>query len=149
MEGHVGDRIVVRGRRVGEPNAVGQIVQVLGGMRFLVRWADGRESVVVPGTDAMIEHEATMEGSRDLAVTVDLRIHEDADRCRADAVMHTASGVLRGCGEARRHPDDPEVPLIGEELAVARALADLAAALERAASECIASHETPTSHLVH
>lgn len=148
MDGHVGDRIVVRGRRVGEPSTVGRIVQVLGGTRFLVRWADGRESVVVPGTDAMIENEATSESPRDLAVTVDLRIHEDADSCRADAVMHTASGVFRGSGVARRHPDDPEVPLIGEELAVARALADLASGLERAASECIASRESPTLHLV-
>ena len=54
----------------------------------------------------------------------------------------TALGVPRGVGllhvveeqvDARRNPLDPPSPLIGEELAVARALQDLAAQLIEAA----------------
>jgi hypothetical protein len=61
--------------------------------------------------------------------TVHINITEDeADRrTRASAVLR--SGIrkpLRGEGEARRRPDDTEVPEIGDELATARALADLA-----------------------
>lgn len=149
MDGQVGDRIVVRGRRVGEADSRGEIVQVLGDTRFLVRWADGHESMVVPGADAVIEHEHDAPtGARDLALTVDLRIHLDAGHCHATAVMQTASGVFRGTGEARRHPRDRDVPIIGEELAVGRALTDLGAALEHAARECMDAEEAPTLHLV-
>jgi hypothetical protein len=53
--------------------------------------------------------------------------HEDERLTRAEARLH--SGVrepVRGEGEARRSPDDREVPEIGDELATSRALADLA-----------------------
>ncbi|MEU7909222.1 DUF1876 domain-containing protein [Actinoplanes sp. NPDC049118] len=52
--------------------------------------------------------------------------HEDERRTRAVAVLRTdARSPLRGEGEARRRPSDTEVPEIGDELATARALADL------------------------
>jgi len=61
--------------------------------------------------------------------TVDINITEDEEArlTRASAVLR--SGVrnpLRGEGEARRRSTDAEVPEIGDELATARALADLA-----------------------
>lgn len=151
MEGRVGDRLIVKGHRVGEADHVGEIVEVLAGGKFRVRWADGRQTLMIPGTDATIERPAEKGPAtevRDLTVTVDLRIHEDRDHCRVEALMRTSSGVLRGDGEARRRPNDPEVPLIGEELAVARALADLAGTLERAARDEIAAPTDPTMHLV-
>lgn len=40
---------------------------------------------------------------------------------------------LRGRGMARKHPRDADVPEIGEELAVSRALTDLARQLRQAA----------------
>jgi hypothetical protein len=61
--------------------------------------------------------------------TVEVTIHEveDERRTRAVAVLHTeARPPVRGEGEARRSPRDREVPEIGDELATARALADLA-----------------------
>ena len=61
--------------------------------------------------------------------TVQLNITEDEIErtTRASAVLHTDSRrPLRGEGQARRRPSDTEVPEIGDELAVARALADLA-----------------------
>jgi hypothetical protein len=151
MGGGVGDRIVVTGRRVGEPAHSGEIVEVLGPSRYLVRWNDGRETVLVPGSDATIERSTGSDTGRsveELSLTVRLRIREDHDRCQVDATVETASGVFSGQGEARRHPLDPEVPLIGEELAVARALARLATGLEEAAREAIARHEDRDLHLV-
>ncbi|MFI7546845.1 DUF1876 domain-containing protein [Actinoplanes sp. NPDC049599] len=61
--------------------------------------------------------------------TVEILISEydDERRTRAEARLHTdARNPLRGEGEARRSPADREVPEIGDELATARALADLA-----------------------
>jgi hypothetical protein len=61
--------------------------------------------------------------------TVEVIITEDAEghRTTAAATLHTDSRTpLRGEGEARRRPGETEVPEIGDELATARALADLA-----------------------
>ena len=51
---------------------------------------------------------------------------EDDDHC--DMIVHLDTGVrtLSGEGRSRRNPTDPTVPRIGEELAAARALHDLA-----------------------
>lgn len=59
MRGAVGDRIVTRSNRVGTPDRSGIILAVegTGGQPpFLVRWDDGHEALVFPGSDAMIEH---------------------------------------------------------------------------------------------
>jgi hypothetical protein len=69
--------------------------------------------------------------------SVDIYISEDEDegRTHAEASLHTGDKTrLRGTGEARRNPRDVEVPEIGAELAVARALADLSRELLEAAS---------------
>jgi hypothetical protein len=53
---------------------------------------------------------------------------------RAEATLHTNDPTnLVGSGSAHRHPDDHDVAEIGDELAVARALSDLAHQLLRAA----------------
>ncbi|MCU7729438.1 DUF1876 domain-containing protein [Actinoplanes sp. KI2] len=60
--------------------------------------------------------------------TVQLTITEDEFErtTRASAILHTDSRrPLRSEGRARRRPSDTEVPAIGDELAVARALASL------------------------
>ena len=51
---------------------------------------------------------------------------EDEDHC--DMVVHLTAGdrSLSGWGRSRRNPSDPSVPRVGEELAAARALHDLA-----------------------
>ena len=51
---------------------------------------------------------------------------EDEDHC--DMVVHLDAGdrALSGHGRSRRNPKDPSVPQIGEELAAARALHNLA-----------------------
>ena len=68
-----------------------------------------------------------MAHTRTWTVEINISEHEDERRTRAAAVLHTDSRLpLRGEGEARRSPSDAEVPEIGDELATARALADLA-----------------------
>lgn len=66
---------------------------------------------------------------------VTLNLFEDEEHTRAEAVLHTGTGaVVRHTGTARRHPGDRDVPEIGDELAVARALHGLAENLLAATS---------------
>ncbi|MEV4642936.1 dsRBD fold-containing protein [Actinoplanes sp. NPDC049548] len=62
---------------------------------------------------------------RTWTVQIAISEHEDERRTHADAILHGAR-MVRGEGQARRRPSDREVPEIGDELAAARALADLA-----------------------
>lgn len=56
----------------------------------------------------------------------DIFIGEQDGSTYAEALLHTELGDrLVGMGRARLSPDDLDVPEIGDELAVARALADL------------------------
>ncbi|MEV4393890.1 dsRBD fold-containing protein [Nonomuraea sp. NPDC049607] len=62
--------------------------------------------------------------------TVRIRLAEDGDDTSARAVLTTPDGTTaEGAGHARRNPADPSMPVVGDELAVARALADLAGRL--------------------
>lgn len=60
MKVSVGDRLVVRGHRVGEPERDAQVLEVRGedgGPPYLVRWSeDGHESLMFPGSDAYVQH---------------------------------------------------------------------------------------------
>ena len=65
MRATVGDMLVVRGHRQGEPDRRGEVLEVHGtdgGPPFLVRWDDdGHVGLVYPGPDASVEpveHEA-------------------------------------------------------------------------------------------
>ena len=54
-----GDRLVVRGHHQGEPDRDGEILKVLGDSGappYFVRWEDGHESEVFPGSDMFIQH---------------------------------------------------------------------------------------------
>jgi hypothetical protein len=59
MNAKVGDRIVVRGHRVGEHERDGEIQEVRGkdgGPPYLVKWSDGHVGMLFPGSDVTIEH---------------------------------------------------------------------------------------------
>lgn len=73
--------------------------------------------------------------------TVEIRIEEDPDRTEARAVMHVEEQEFAGWGRARRNPSDPDRPRVGEELASARALSDLAHKLLDAAAAEIEEFE--------
>jgi hypothetical protein len=67
-----------------------------------------------------------MVHARTWTVEITISEQEDERRTHAAAVLHSVRPLLRGEGEAHRSPRDREVPEIGDELATARALADLA-----------------------
>jgi len=77
---------------------------------------------------------------------VNVSFTEDADRTRADAILRLTSQEFHGFGQAKRAPEDPSVPVIGEELAAARALSDLSHQLLEAAAERIESFEAQRAH---
>jgi len=68
---------------------------------------------------------------------VEISFHEDDGKTRADALLTKEGLGMVGHGMARRNPEDPEVAQIGEEIAAARALSDLAHQLLSDAAEQI------------
>lgn len=59
MHATVGDRLHVHGRNVGNPDHLGEIIEVRGeegAPPYLVRYPDGHEALVFPGPDCVIEH---------------------------------------------------------------------------------------------
>jgi hypothetical protein len=80
--------------------------------------------------------------------TIDIEIDEDAEvrRTCAEARLHTGDRTsMRGTGTSWRHPRDLDEPEIGDEVAVARALADLAEKLRAAAAGDIQGVSPETS----
>jgi hypothetical protein len=61
MQANVGDHIVVKGHKVGDPDRDGQVLEVRGddgGSPYYVRWSDGTEGLIYPGSDAMVARPA-------------------------------------------------------------------------------------------
>lgn len=61
MQAAVGDRLHVHGHAVGDPDRLGEIIEVHGKEGqppYLVRFEDGRTRLVFPGPDAVVEHPA-------------------------------------------------------------------------------------------
>lgn len=56
---------------------------------------------------------------------LDLLLTEENGVTRAEVELDTGDTRLTAHGEARLHPGEPNVPEIGDELATARALANL------------------------
>ena len=75
---------------------------------------------------------------------VNVAFTEDGDRTRADAVLELAGQRFHGWGRAKRAPEDQSVPVIGQDLAAARALSDLSHQLLDAAAERIEKAEGHT-----
>jgi hypothetical protein len=77
--------------------------------------------------------------------TVEIYISEEGDATTARAVLTNEEGAhVTGVGDAHRNPADQQVPEIGDELATARALADLAERLRLITSHDIARFAGPT-----
>ena len=60
MQAAVGDRIVIKGHRISEPDRDCEVLEVRGasgGPPYVVRWEeDGHEALFFPGSDAFVEH---------------------------------------------------------------------------------------------
>jgi hypothetical protein len=59
MKAQVGDRLVIKGHRVHEPDREAEILEVRGmegGPPYLIRWLDSdHETIIYPGVDARVE----------------------------------------------------------------------------------------------
>ena len=64
-----------------------------------------------------------MQATKRWNMTIEIDEHDN--RTRAVARLEAGAFELAGVGLARRSPEDPDVPQIGDELAVARALSEL------------------------
>ncbi|MET9958530.1 DUF1876 domain-containing protein [Streptomyces sp. NPDC006326] len=64
---------------------------------------------------------------------VRLQVSEEDRTTKARLELDNGSTKLTGQGTARRNPQDPDVPEIGDELAVARAMENMADQLKRTA----------------
>jgi len=89
-----------------------------------------------------------MSTSKQWRVEIIIDEHTDQRRTRAEARLHNPDHTgLTGEGLARRSPWDTEVPEIGDELAVSRALSDLAHKLLEAAAGDIEESTQRSPHL--
>ncbi|MQS35041.1 DUF1876 domain-containing protein [Streptomyces katsurahamanus] len=78
---------------------------------------------------------------------VEMEFREEGDRTRAAAMVRLADGTeVRGHGNAQRHPSDSEQLRVGEEIAGARALMDIASQLLQKAHGEIDEASGRTSH---
>jgi hypothetical protein len=62
MHAQVGDQLIVKGRHQGDEDRHGEVIGVDGpdgDPPYLVRWADGHDSLFFPSSGAEIAHRAT------------------------------------------------------------------------------------------
>ncbi|MFV2198019.1 dsRBD fold-containing protein [Nocardiopsis sp. LOL_012] len=157
MRAQVGDRLVVESPRDDAHRRTGIVTGVRGSggePPYQVHWLQsehGHDDLVYPGPDAHIEPtskaaDTQAEGASTMQTTkrwdVDVVVSEESEgeaaRTWAEVGMIADDGTaLRGHGMARKHPADLDVPEIGEELAVSRALSDLSRQLRQVAAEDI------------
>jgi hypothetical protein len=66
MNASVGDKLHVHGNVVGQPDRIGEIIEVRGpdgGPPYVVRFEDGHTTLVYPGPDAVIEEQEAQQTS--------------------------------------------------------------------------------------
>jgi hypothetical protein len=73
---------------------------------------------------------------------VRLELSDSTDACEVVAHLDAGDRSMSGVGRARRNPADPSLPQVGEELATARALHDLAHHLSQDAWRMIEDAQT-------
>ncbi|MFE6969382.1 dsRBD fold-containing protein [Isoptericola sp. NPDC057653] len=161
MRATVGDRIVVASGVVGGAVRDGIVIACPhgdGSPPFQVRWSDtGEETLVFPGADTLVQHDGggpeparppRREPARALTWDVRVTLVEAAGSTTAEAMLTPGPdvGSLRAVGHARKDPGDTEIPVIGDEVAAARALRRLADVLLEQAEQDISAQ---TGHRAH
>ncbi|GAA1997946.1 DUF1918 domain-containing protein [Microbacterium pumilum] len=61
MRASVGDRVTIHGRSVGMPDHSGEVIEVRGDgdeALLVVRYDDGHQEILSPGSDCQIHHAA-------------------------------------------------------------------------------------------
>jgi len=70
-------------------------------------------------------------------ITIDVRIEEDESDTLVHTMLNLSGDHFEATGRARRNPHDKPMPVVGEELATARALSSLALQVMEAAQHKI------------
>jgi hypothetical protein len=150
MNVHTGDRIEVTSNVLGVPPRYGRVLDARTSAGLRVRWDDGNETVFAPASNCRVvsPDEDDSDGVVTLGCHVDVTLVEEDDECKATASVVTTRGLLRADGVARRNPSDPQIPMIGEELAFGRALGALSEQLISAAAAHISMPPSDREHLV-
>ncbi len=78
---------------------------------------------------------------------VEIHVVEDGPTTNARASITIGGEQISATGRARRNPDDPDRPMIGDELAIARSLVVLARELGKKVDEGIAAYEGHEVHI--
>ena len=162
MRASVGDRIVIASNRLDHPLRDGKIVECRnedGTPPYVVEWSDtGQTGFFFPGPDAHVQHFADEDvrprpaGDQQSGEVrqpqrhvktwrVEVSLFESGDDTTAHAVLVAEVPGIDATGRAYRHPHDPDVPEIGDEVAVARALRRLSDRLLGVAADDIAALE--------
>lgn len=147
MSADVGDRIEVTTNTLGVPPRYGEVIERTGSS-LRVHWDDGHESVFVPSSNCRVVEGRDPTGPTRLTCHIDVDVVEDTDECRATATLMTTRGVVQASGRARRNPVDPAIPMVGEELAIGRAIRSLGEQLIAAGGDDLADPPTVEQHLV-
>jgi len=132
MKAAVGDRVFVASLRPGHEH-MGRVVALRhsdGTPPYVVRWDDtGAETLHFPREDCRIEPaieapEHSAPGRQVRHWTVDVDVVAQDQTTTAYAVLHEkdSATVVSGSGESVRRPGERNIPELGDELAVARAL---------------------------
>ena len=150
MRFKAGDRIEVTSNSLGVARRQGAVLESAGEGGIRVHWDDGHESVFVPGSNCQVLAPSGSDAGHPfrLGCHIDVTIVEDDRECTATAKVITSRGVFEAEGFARLKPGDPQVPRIGEELALGRALSALSQRLLSAAAAEMAEHPSDQDHLV-
>jgi hypothetical protein len=70
-------------------------------------------------------------------VTLTMHLSEDENETLAHAVLNLRGDHFESTGRAKRNPIDPPMPVVGEELAIARALGEITNQVMQAAQNKI------------
>jgi hypothetical protein len=104
MKAQVGDRLIIKGHRVHEPDRDAEILEVRGidgGPPYVIQWSDSdHETVLYPGSDALIQPRAHHEGEPREGDHVH---HDEGSRARGD------QGAVPLGAHARSETDAPSL----------------------------------------
>jgi len=164
MKAQIGDQVIVASAQTGAPARTGTIVELRhpdGTPPYVVRWSDtGSECDYFPGPDGRVETVDLRDDSiavqrtrvsRIKSWVVDVEVVENGEETTARAVLRVEDGrpVESRYGRAVRNVRDDDLPIVGDQVAVARALRRLSDRLLDEASETMSALEHRDVMLTH
>jgi CBS domain-containing protein len=103
MRAAVGDRIVIRGHRIGEPSRSGEILEVRGlhgTPPYVVRWGDTEhETIFFPGPDADLHPGEITRRAEEISASVGAKAAAVADAIKRSGVAVECDRTIRQAAE--------------------------------------------------